>query len=137
MNFLMWLQNELQKDGIAFTPSRDEGMNEILVGNYDMAEYQARYKIYIALPTLEERLSATEAVTSQMTATVPTELQSALPIRAPDFLVSSPKPKGNHMDAHAEAIAEAGKANKSIALIVLDLVVYVAELEKRLKKAKI
>ncbi|MBU2051295.1 MAG: hypothetical protein KKH61_20300 [Gammaproteobacteria bacterium] len=59
------------------------------------------------------------------------------PIVAPDFIVQSPKPKKNHLEAHAEAIAEAGKADKSIALIVLDLVVYIEELEKRLKKANI
>ncbi len=60
-----------------------------------------------------------------------------LPVIAPDFIVQSPKPKTKHLEAHAEAVAEAGKADKSIALIVLDLVVYIEELEKRLKKAKI
>lgn len=64
------------------------------------------------------------------------------PIHAPavyaaDYFVASPKPKAHHAEAHAEAIAEAAKKDKSIALIVLDLVVYVEELEKRLKKAKI
>uniref|UniRef100_A0A6M3K6Q7 Uncharacterized protein n=1 Tax=viral metagenome TaxID=1070528 RepID=A0A6M3K6Q7_9ZZZZ len=57
-----------------------------------------------------------------------------LPVVAPDFIVSSPKPKIDHLEAHAEAIAESLKANKSIALIVLDLVVYINELEIRLKK---
>lgn len=61
----------------------------------------------------------------------------SLPVIAPDFIVQSPKPKKKHMEAHTEAIAEAGKVDKSIALIVLDLVVYVEELEKRLKKANI
>lgn len=60
-----------------------------------------------------------------------------LPIIAPDFIVQSPKPKTKHLEAHAEALAEAAKADKSIALIVLDLVVYIEELEKRLKKANI
>jgi len=60
-----------------------------------------------------------------------------LPVIAPDFIVQSPKPKANHLEAHAEAVAEAAKADKSIALIVLDLVVYIEELEKRLKKANI
>jgi len=55
-----------------------------------------------------------------------------LPVVAPDFLVQSPKPKKNHMKAHAEAIAESKKAIKSIGLIVLDLMVYIEELEKRI-----
>jgi hypothetical protein len=57
-----------------------------------------------------------------------------LPVIAPDFIVQSPKPKKNHLEAHAEAVTESKKADKSIALIVLDMVVYIEELEKRIKK---
>ena len=57
-----------------------------------------------------------------------------LPLVAPDFIVQSPKPKKDHLEAHAEAIAESKKSDKSLALMVLDLMVYVEELEKRLQK---
>jgi len=68
---------------------------------------------------------------------VKTEQKFDVPIIAPDFIVQSPKPKADPLLAHAEAIAEAAKTDKSIALIVLDLVVYVEELEKRLQKKNI
>lgn len=64
------------------------------------------------------------------------------PVKAPDFIVASPDPKKNPKEALAEAIGEARKGKgqpKSIALIVLDLIEYVDDLEKRvdaLEKAK-
>lgn len=69
---------------------------------------------------------------------IPTEQVFDLPIVAPsvtagDYFVQSPKPKANHLEAHAEAIAESKKQNKSLALMVLDMVVYIEELEKRIK----
>jgi hypothetical protein len=71
-----------------------------------------------------------------------TEQVFALPIRAPivtaaDFIVQSPKPKVDPLEALTEAIGEAAKADKSVALIVLDLVKYLEDVEKRLKKAKV
>ena len=60
-----------------------------------------------------------------------------LPVYAPDFIVQSPKPKADPLAALTEAIAEAAKVDKSIALIVLDLVKYLEDVEKRLKKAKV
>jgi hypothetical protein len=56
-----------------------------------------------------------------------------IPLVTPDFIVQSPKPKTDPM----LALAEAERADKSIALIVLDLMVYLEDIEKRLKKAKI
>lgn len=64
---------------------------------------------------------------------IKTEEIFSLPVIAPDFIVRSPKPKAKHLEAHLEAIEESKKPNKSIALIVLDLVVYIDELEKRMK----
>ena len=64
----------------------------------------------------------------------PTQTIFELPVVAPDFIVQSPKPKKNHMEAHAEAIAESKKDTKSIALMVLDMMVYIEESEKRLAK---
>jgi len=56
------------------------------------------------------------------------------PIKAPDFIVASPKPKTNPKEALIEALGEARKPHgesKSIALIVLDLIEYINDLEKR------
>jgi hypothetical protein len=68
---------------------------------------------------------------------LPTEQVFAIPVYAPDFIVQSPKPKTDPLEALMEAIDEAAKVDKSIALIVLDLVKYLDEVEKRLKKAKV
>lgn len=69
---------------------------------------------------------------------LPTSQIFDLPIVTPsvtagDYFVQSPKPKADHLQAHAEAVAESKKANKSLALMVLDMVVYIEELEKRVK----
>jgi hypothetical protein len=64
----------------------------------------------------------------------PAELIFNKPIKAPDFIVASPKPKADPKEALAEAKGEARKGdgiNKSIALIVLDLVNVIEDLEKR------
>ena len=73
---------------------------------------------------------------------LPIEQVFILPVYAPtmtarDFIVQSPKPKADPLEALKEAIEEADKADKSVALIVLDLVKYLEEVEKRLKKAKV
>ena len=57
-----------------------------------------------------------------------------VPVVAPDFVVQSPKPKDDHKEAHAEAIKESKKDSKSIASIVLNQMVYIEELEKRILK---
>ena len=67
----------------------------------------------------------------------PTKQIFDLPVYAPDFIVQSPKPKTDPLQALTEAIEEAAKADKSVALIVLDLVKYLEDVEKRLKKAKV
>lgn len=69
---------------------------------------------------------------------IQTEQVFELPIVAPsvtagDYFVQSPKPKADHLQAHAEAVAESKKKNKSLALMVLDMMVYIEELEKRVK----
>lgn len=67
----------------------------------------------------------------------PTEIVFPLPVRAPDFLVSSPKPKDDPIEAMTEAVLEGGKANKSIALMVLSFAKYLDHVEKRMKKGKL
>lgn len=63
-----------------------------------------------------------------------TEVVFSIPVRAPDFVVASPKPKDNPKDALAEAIAESKKphgATKSMGLMVLSMMRYIEDLEKR------
>lgn len=60
-----------------------------------------------------------------------------IPIKAPDFIVASPKPKVDPAEALSEALSESKKAHgswKSVPLMVLDLLVYIEELERRVKK---
>jgi hypothetical protein len=68
---------------------------------------------------------------------ISSEIVFAVPVRAPDFVVSSPKPKDDPLEAIVEAVAEGGKAKKSIALMVLNFAKYLDDVEKRLKKAKV
>lgn len=95
------------------------------------------------LATIETRFVSPDDVVipdvpvDERTADAPVEIAYTVPVHAPDFVVSSPKPKTDPAQAHAEAIAESLKADKSIALIVLDLVVYITELEQRLKRKNI
>ena len=63
-----------------------------------------------------------------------TEQVFTVPVFAPDFIVHSPKPKTKPNEALAEAALEAAKSGKSIASITLNLMVYLADLEKRVKK---
>jgi hypothetical protein len=66
-----------------------------------------------------------------------TEVIFSLPVVAPDFLVGSPKPKSDPVEALVEAMVEGGKVRKSIALIALSLVKHADDVEKRLKKGKL
>jgi len=66
-----------------------------------------------------------------------TEERFEIPIVAPDFIVQSPKPKKDHLEAQARAIEISKMDDKSIPEIVLNLVVYIDELEKRLAKKNI
>jgi hypothetical protein len=54
-----------------------------------------------------------------------------LPVVAPDFIVQSPKPKKDPREAHDRAIYVSKQIDKSLAEIVLNLVVYIEELETR------
>lgn len=68
---------------------------------------------------------------------VPDFVEFSIPVKAPDFFVASPKPKKNPKEAFAEALGEARKphgVSKSIALIVVDLMEYIDDLEKRVDK---
>jgi len=62
-----------------------------------------------------------------------TEVYFSLPVRAPDFLVSSPTPKTDPLEALNEAVAEGGKSKKSIASMALNFAVYLLEAEKKIK----
>ena len=56
------------------------------------------------------------------------------PIKAPDFIVASPKPKDKPSEALVEAVKEARKGHgipKSSMTILLNLVEYIDDLEKR------
>ena len=56
------------------------------------------------------------------------------PIKAPDFIVASPKPKDKPSEALVEAVKEARKGQgipKSSMTILLNLVEYIDDLEKR------
>ena len=75
--------------------------------------------------------------TDERTETAPSSIAYSVPVVAPDFIVQSPKPKTDPLAALTEAIEEAAKVDKSIALIVLDLVKYLEDVKKRLKKAKV
>jgi hypothetical protein len=90
------------------------------------ARYQNSNDVVIPSMPVDER-----------TETSPSSVTYTVPVIATDFLVQSPKPKTDPLEALTEAIAEAGKTDKSIALIVLDLVKYLEDVEKRLKKAKV
>jgi hypothetical protein len=66
-----------------------------------------------------------------------TEIGFSLPVKAPDFIVASPIPKSDPLEALTEAEKEAKKphgTDKSIPAIVLNLMVYIEHLELRIQK---
>lgn len=65
---------------------------------------------------------------------VPEFIEYQKPIKAPDFIVASPKPKDKPSEALVEAVKEARKGQgipKSSMTILLNLVEYIDDLEKR------
>ena len=65
---------------------------------------------------------------------VPEFIEYQKPIKAPDFIVASPKPKDKPSEALVEAVKEARKGHgipKSSMTILLNLVEYIDDLEKR------
>ncbi len=64
----------------------------------------------------------------------PTEQVFTVPLIAPEFIVASPKPKTDPAEALAHAQALALIAHKPLAEIVLNLMVVIADMDKRLKK---
>ena len=117
---------EFLEVGALIESDRTQGMSFLL---------EDRYIHYTV--GMEDRFIPASAATDGQIAPTQTEILFESPVRAPDFFVSSPKPKDDPALALADAIAEGAKSSKSIALIVLSLVKYLEDVEKRLKKAKI
>lgn len=66
---------------------------------------------------------------------VPEFIEYQKPIKAPDFIVASPKPKDKPSEALAQALKIAKQAHgtpKSVPEIVLNLVNYIEDLEQRI-----
>ncbi len=61
----------------------------------------------------------------------------ALPVSAPEFIVHSPKPKDDPLEALAHAAALMAQTDKPTAEILFNILVYVQDVEKRLKNKNI
>lgn len=121
------LHKELEAEGIVISGCNIDGIVWDANGNeiQDAPEVQAVLAIHDPTPVLQAFI------------------EFDLPVKAPDFVVASPKPKDNPKDALARALQIANQPHgtgKSIAEMVLnfmvvidDLAVQVDDLKKRVK----